>query len=373
MNPQTTEHKVFIGFLFFMIVCLIALSFTVIFDAGAEKRNYSRDISESDLVALSSMELLNSLYRDGSTLQPGCESTLLLIRHCDKDTDADGVVHRGGSNYCSWLGRERSFFFASLFDDSLANNPNRRYPAPSQIIALTEERDSRFEPDSNGKKNYREIETVMPLANKFGLDIDVYGFNNQVIASDIFESLQSGEMCGKMAVVSWKHELLPDLALNLGCGPAEGCPRQYPIDTFDEMWQLKYVFDPRGIASSTLDPMDLDVNINQHQGIDYPINRLDDNNEDEDRTEDTGVDSNSTVSEQDSQHRRLKYKYHHAKKAKKSKAESKHPRKNPSKYQKWSVYGTKVFQRFDPLQYSTSVGDYPPQGSPRGGKWADEL
>lgn len=375
VNPKTTEQKVFVGFLFLMIVCLIALSFTVIFDAGVDQRNYSRDISVSDLAAFSSMDLLNSLYSgSGSTLKSGCESTLLLIRHCDKDTDADGVVHHEGNNYCSWLGRERSYFFASLFDDS-PDNPRRRYPAPSQIFSLTEDRSNALESDSDGKKNYREIETVMPLANKFGLEIDVFGFDTQVIASEYFESLQSGDMCGKVTVISWKHEFLPDLALSLGCGPAEGCPRMYPVDTYDEVWQLKYVFDPHGKAFNSPKPMDLPVEINRQDQVIHPINGVDDGNKDADQVQVSGTDSNTTDSDtEDIPNRRLKkFKNHIGGKDKKSKAESRHPNKHPTKYQKWSVYGTKTFQHFDPLQFSTFVGDYPAGGSPTGGKWADEL
>ena len=359
VNPQTMEQKVFVGFLFFMIVCLIALGVTVIFDTGSD----AREISYSDETAFASMDLLNSLYRGGSTLEPGCESTLLLIRHCDKNTDMDGVVHHGGNNYCSWLGRERSYFFASLFDTP--DNPQRRYPAPSKIFALTEERDTRLEEYSDGKLGYREIETVMPLASKFHLEIDVYNFDYEVLASNYFELLQSGDMCGKVTVISWKHEFIPNLALALGCGPAEGCPRVYPEDEYDEVWQMKYVFDPHGKSKTSPDPMDLPVETQRPlvttspDPMDLPISGLDDDDDNNNNNTDSVHDNTPN--------RQLRHKKHHGKSK-----ESKHRHKHPE-IKKWSVYGTKTFQHFDPLQFSTNVGDYPPQGSPSGGKWADEI
>ena len=45
-------------------------------------------------------------------------------------------------------------------------------------------------------------------------------------------------------VLVWDHEDIPDLVNALGCSTANGCPEVYPEYTFDDFWQLKYVFDP---------------------------------------------------------------------------------------------------------------------------------
>lgn len=375
VNPRTTEQKIFVAFLILMILALVSLSCTVIFDSGADKRK----TTYSDETAFGSIDALNSLYRRESTLEPGCESTLLLIRHCDKNTDADGVVHHGGNNYCSWLGRERSFFFASLFGNP--DDPKRRYPAPAKIFALTEKRDSTLKKYAEGKSNYREIETVMPLASKFHLEIDVYNFDLQVLATDYFELLQSGDMCGKVTVVSWKHDIIPELAFALGCGAAEGCPVSYPDDSYDEVWQIKYVFDPKGKIKISPAPMDLPVEtrapvsmeVPNPADIPVPPANLDINPPvaDEEVGDDEGDENDITDIADDINNnpRRLKHnknKKHHKEKVKESEHHSKSTR-----IQKWSVYGSKTFQHFDPLHFSMTVGDYPSGGSPSGGKWAE--
>jgi len=354
VHPQTTEQKVFICFLIFMVACLVTMGVTITYNATAVKR----EIVQDDKEAADSLDLLNSLYRttSGSILESGCESTLLLIRHCDDTSDTDGVVYQNGNNYCSWLGRERAYFFATLFDTP--DNPQRRYPVPTKLFALTPKRTGSSTLGSKdndnkekGHNTYREIEMLMPLANKFNLTVDVYDFDFTALASDYFKLLQSGFMCGKVTVVTWKHDFIPDLAMALGCGPDEGCPRSYPDDTFDEVWQLKYVFDSRGKAKASQAPMDLPVEITS-QGV-YQINNVTFEFEKVPSTRHLG---HNTI---------LKTKKH-------PKKTSKH-RKEYSVQPFWSVYGTKTFQHFDPLRFSTHVGDYPSGGSSAGGKWADEL
>ena len=47
----------------------------------------------------------------------------------------------------------------------------------------------------------------IPLADKFGMDIDTtYGFpEKEALSNMLFARLGTGEMCGKLAVFSWKH------------------------------------------------------------------------------------------------------------------------------------------------------------------------
>ena len=139
--------------------------------------------------------------------------------------------------------------------------------------------------------NFREVETLQPLSKKTGINIDLA---SNKLHKEFFDLLQSGSMCGSVALASWKHEKIPQLAMTLGCGPEQGCPAFYPDDQFDQVWQIKFVFNPPG-----------------------PGPRL---------------ENNST--------RYLKKKR----------------TKNVEKG--WQVFGSVVQQNFDPLQYSASVGDY---------------
>lgn len=83
----------------------------------------------------------------------GCEATILLMRHCEK-----GHVRE----HCSYMGFERSVYLSTLFGDD-----HERWPAPTFVFAEGPK-------DRNNKKkmNFREIETVGPLAEKAGVKVD---------------------------------------------------------------------------------------------------------------------------------------------------------------------------------------------------------
>jgi hypothetical protein len=57
-----------------------------------------------------------------------------------------------------------------------------------------------------------------------------------------FPLLTSQQICGQVSVISWKHHWIPALVNTLGCGPNNGCPMIYPTDTFDAVWELKFIF-----------------------------------------------------------------------------------------------------------------------------------
>lgn len=52
-------------------------------------------------------------------------------------------------------------------------------------------------------------------------------------------------MCGKVALVVWKHSNIAHLSNHLGCGMAQGCPLDYKGRTFDDAWQIKYTYRTR--------------------------------------------------------------------------------------------------------------------------------
>ena len=136
----------------------------------------------------------------------GCETTVMLIRHCEK-----GNL----KSHCNYLGFERAAYLASLFGD----DPKDRWPLPSKLYAM------RAKGRTHGKKsNYREIETVQFIASKAAANNHHYleineGYdssNEKNLASEILESIVGGQQCGKLTLVSWKHSELPKLAQHLG-------------------------------------------------------------------------------------------------------------------------------------------------------------
>lgn len=156
-------------------------------------------------------------------LLDGCECTVLLIRHCEKgDLRED----------CSYIGFERSVYLATLFGP----HDNEKWPVPSLLFA--ERPAGRNNPK---KRNFREVETLRPTARKFNISIDsTYDIEHtSALAAKLFQLMEEGQMCGKLAVISWKHSGIPHLASKLGCAETDGCPRDYPSKTFDQVWELK--------------------------------------------------------------------------------------------------------------------------------------
>jgi len=154
----------------------------------------------------------------------GCEGTVVIVRHCEKASIRE---------HCSYIGYERSVFLATLF-----GSRNARWPKPSFIYA-----ESPIGRNNPRKHNFREVETVLPLADKAGLTINSSFQSVSRLADDIIGKLASGEMCGKVAVVAWKHSGIVSLANKLGCGPSQGCPFDYPGQSFDEAWTIKFAYD----------------------------------------------------------------------------------------------------------------------------------
>lgn len=152
---------------------------------------------------------------------PGCEMTVLLLRHCEK-----GNIRE----HCDYMGYERSVYLASsVFGE--------RWPLPALIYAQGPGgRHNRH------KMNFRELETIGPLAEKANVSVDD-SFHSGNINEMVQEILAlRPALCGQAVVVSWKHSDMGHLARHLGCGPLQGCPVDYNGKTFDQVWQIKHIY-----------------------------------------------------------------------------------------------------------------------------------
>lgn len=187
-------------------------------DTDRNTSDSSKASKPPDPFALGQMEQLNILAK---TPHLGCESTVILIRHCEKE----GPELDASEQHCSYLGLERAHFLATLF--------GTRWPIPSQLYALS--------PTRSGHLNMRELETLQPLAQKVNVSIQnkYTRLDSTKLATNVFSRM--GDQCGQVTVISWEHSALPDLSKALGCS---SCPDAYPNDTFDQVWQLKYVYAP---------------------------------------------------------------------------------------------------------------------------------
>lgn len=209
-----------------------------------------------------------------------CETTLMLLRHCE------GGVAR---EHCGYMGYQRSQYLATLFGN------DGKWPAPSYIFAM-----SAGERHNPVVQNWREIETVQPLADKFNMTIDVsYGFpEKKQLMEYLYSLLRTSAMCGKLAVLSWKHHDIPHFSHGMGCGPDQGCPMSFGDEEYDKVWQIKYSY---------------------HRQLHAPY----------------VVEDNSTRA-----------------------AIKKRQFSSWGKYPQWFVYGTVRSETFDPLQFSAARGIY---------------
>lgn len=261
-----------------------------------------------------------------------CSSQLMIMRHCDKDVKVIGKHDRVrirdnrdryGNGHCSDKGKERAMYIASLFVDNdlfqgLASGTTNQtvtnlsengtppipavnatsvsdvvvtkpqFPTPLKIYALNNARYNRD--PAKEHQNFREVETVIPLADKFHLPVDEsFGVNQEGdLAMDFFKSLSKSveinidtklhgltdsevkgsndtntgsndtdiiRMCqNEMTVVNWKHSLIPNLAHALGCGREQGCPKKYKGHDFDTVWVITYKLSvPVAIEQSNKD------------------------------------------------------------------------------------------------------------------------
>ncbi len=259
-------------------------------------------------VPVVSLDDLN--LRTDASIPSGCETTVIILRHCEKD--GPETIDEDGNEHCNYVGYERAHFIPSLFATPGTNTNHDKWPVPVALFALTSQR--------SDHSNFREVETLTPLANKYGLQVESNIGNTNHMVKNIFNGLASGSWCGKTVVVSWKHELFGNLAHAMGCFD---CPYTYPDQVFDEVWQLKYVYDVAGTP----------IILNSHMHTTTPTPPL----------------SHSTPNNK--LRRDLKKK--------------KDVKPLPTKT--WSVYSSITQQNFDPLKFSFAVGDY--DGGSQGGKW----
>lgn len=192
----------------------------------AEKK--AQETADKRLAKLNDQSMSSS-----NDVTTSCEATVLLMRHCEKT--GDDTQDAQGNEHCTYLGYQRADFLATLFDNH--NGTSRRWPRPQHLYAYSIHRKHHL--------NFREWETLKPLSDAIGVDV-VLADHPDLADTLLWDWLAQGKACGQVTVVSWRHSRLPVLAHLLGCGPDNGCPVEYPDDTFDLVWQLQFVYNAGG-------------------------------------------------------------------------------------------------------------------------------
>lgn len=290
------NRMVFVVMYSLLAAALVAVGVLVI---GGMHHGGHASFSDIGLLGTGRNRLLD-LNSEPTVAPAGCDATIMLIRHCDK---AGPLIQDDQSDqHCSYVGFQRAHYISTLFGS--------RWPKPSKLYAL--------HPGRRGHANFREVETLEPLARTSNVTINDHFTTHHTRrdANEIFAQLRSGELCGKLVVICWKHSHMSQLARALGWVLA---PSHYPKSSFDQVWQIKYVYQPPVLYA-----------------VDHKA---------------------------------------HKKKAKKShkaaKKEAKHKREMEIASDGWVLYGSVEYQHFDALSYSYKSGDYPEGGKATGAGWAN--
>jgi hypothetical protein len=305
-----------------------------------------------------------------------CETTLLVFRHCDKLDITDEDDHhllsynannnddttllnnkRSKNRHCSDIGYDRAQYITTLFGSNHTNKNTSRWPIPQYLFALSSHRKT--------YENVREYETLLPLSHMISVPIqNVSGTPSNTFAQQYyFPLLTSQQICGQVSVISWKHHWIPALVNTLGCGPNNGCPMIYPTDTFDAVWELKFIFHSSATTipnTTSLPRTDTDtINSNATTTTTTTNSQIDDN--------DAVVVKPSKptfhlLRKKKKKHHHHNHRHHHYHDdSNYMDVQTQYPFEQNNENHTistrghWIVMGTVTYQMFDPLQYSTST------------------
>ena len=320
------------------------------------------------ILASNALKRLN--HDTAYTPRDKCAVTVLIARHCNNyGAFATDNVERQ-DKHCSDVGYERARYFATQFappdesppDESFNSRHHHRgsrWPTPVGLFALLPHPE-----DASDGVNYRQIETLLPLAEQTNVSIQVVGQARHV-ATSLFRLLQTmpaaaneepswnttlddtmddtivvdhdeSAYCGQVFVVAWERTSIPDLAAALGCSPTQGCPGEYPDGAFDLVWQLRFVH-PGAVENSARLPWPplAHLIVDEHHLLSAEL-RAEQVQDEVDADADGEIYSNFSALEE---LQMVDQKNHHRQ----------HDKATPGS---WTVHGTVSQQDFDPLHVS---------------------
>jgi hypothetical protein len=237
-HPPRGLRATLVPLLFLLLLALVL--WNMYSESHQEQWEEERLIATYTKAAEAALEVLNLLSDSNtgdSTIPVGCESTLLIFRHCE---DLGGHVrYEDGTSHCSYLGFQRSVYLATLFGN--VSDTDARWPLPSKLYG-------EWNQDGTNKRQY---EILKPLSEKAQVAIHMAPFDTakEEVRDEIFKLLSGGQFCNQVVAIAWKHAFIPPLAAALGCDQERGCPIRYGDYDFDTVWELQYVYKPEQLRA----------------------------------------------------------------------------------------------------------------------------
>ena len=153
-------------------------------------------------------------------------SKIMLIRHAEKpDHKTTGVLTEGAhdEHSLSVQGWQRAGALAVCLDPKLAHVKHPHLRTPDHLYA------AKFHEGHHSKRCYQ---TLLPLSQKLGLEIDLTFKNEHHAELVAHVKAQKG-----VVLIAWHHEKIPDVAREI-LGAGATLPH-WPDERFDVVW----VFD----------------------------------------------------------------------------------------------------------------------------------
>jgi phosphohistidine phosphatase SixA len=138
---------------------------------------------------------------------------VMIIRHAEKPDETGGEKDPD----LSPRGFERAKALARVIPD--------HFPKPDFLIAT-----------KKTKGSNRPVETITPLATALNREIDSQ-FKTDEVDQVAHALLSDPKYDGKVVLIAWHHEKIPDLAKALGVKDA---PDKWNSNVFDRVWEITY-------------------------------------------------------------------------------------------------------------------------------------
>jgi hypothetical protein len=154
---------------------------------------------------------------------------IMVMRHAEKpakDGAPHGVTLEGKPNKESLqpIGWQRAGALANLFAPANGAMQDASLAKPQFLYASK---------PLQRKGSRRPLQTIMPLAEKLSLPINLHYERNEI--EEVLEEIFS---CRGVVLMCWQREYIPEIASYI-LGTKKGVPQTWPEDRFDVTW----VFD----------------------------------------------------------------------------------------------------------------------------------